>query len=453
MTNAAGRGGLDGADIVLLVIFIIGIYTGINLQITDKVPVPSVIAGVSGLALFWRRRNDIAPSHLMAFLLVIVLYLASILAASDLAYLPKRSTGFVQLVYSLTLGYAVFLTVLKAERRQLAAVTLGFCLVILVGALLEDYVGLRPISDAVRRVLYSKDVIYNADLRDFLLYGRIRPKFFASEPSAVTFAFTFIAFIWLLVSTWRWKVAAYLALMGAGMFAMPGPTLLLMVLLLIPYAMLATRHRVAGFLRLIAGLCACGALIAAFAVLGETVYAARLHEILSGQDASFFLRVIGPALLARNVIATHPIAGAGLTGDPLIAKEVVNVFMQSPDFSPAWRLDNPGDPVANYFWMQWIYLGLVWGAVTVAAMSLWLKVLDVPSVPFCWVVWSILGQASGAYVGPKTWAVLFLAAAGAIVFERARAPAMSRPPVSLVIGGGRATDAFAARQGPQWRGT
>jgi len=27
------------------------------------------------------------------------------------------------------------------------------------------------------------------------------------------------------------------------------------------------------------------------------------------------------------------------------------------------------------------------------------------------MAWAILGQASGAYVGPKCWAVLFLAAA------------------------------------------
>ena len=54
----------------------------------------------------------------------------------------------------------------------------------------------------------------------------------------------------------------------------------------------------------------------------------------------------------------------------------------------------------NYFWEHWIYLGLVWGLIMVGALTVWLRVLGVPSAAFCWMVWAILGQASGAYVGP-----------------------------------------------------
>ena len=78
-----------------------------------------------------------------------------------------------------------------------------------------------------------------------MFYKRIRPKFFASEPSSVTFCYTLFAFIWLVVSQWRHKIPAYLALAAVGMFAMPGPTLLLMVLLILPY-MLFLASRVGG---------------------------------------------------------------------------------------------------------------------------------------------------------------------------------------------------------------
>ena len=44
--------------------------------------------------------------------------------------------------------------------------------------------------------------------------------------------------------------------------------------------------------------------------------------------------------------------------------------------------------------------------------------LGVPSPAFCWLVWAILGQASGAYVGPTCWAVLFLSAAAAVLHQR-----------------------------------
>ena len=53
-----------------------------------------------------------------------------------------------------------------------------------------------------------------------------------------------------------------------------------------------------------------------------------------------------------------------------------------------------------------------------ALTTLWLWVLGVPSAAFCWMVWAILGQASGAYVGPACWAVLFLAGAAAVLHQR-----------------------------------
>jgi len=50
----------------------------------------------------------------------------------------------------------------------------------------------------------------------------------------------------------------------------------------------------------------------------------------------------------------------------------------------------------------------------------WLKLLGVPNVLFCWAVWIVLGQASGAYVSPKTWTVLLLAAAASVLNRRPR---------------------------------
>jgi hypothetical protein len=82
--------------------------------------------------------------------------------------------------------------------------------------------------------------------------------------------------------------------------------------------------------------------------------------------------------------------------------------------------------VINYFWEHWIYLGLVWGLIVMAGVTVWLRVLGVPSPAFCWMVWAILGQASGAYVGPACWAVLFLAGAAAVLHQRPEPQGVSR---------------------------
>ena len=170
---------------------------------------------------------------------------------------------------------------------------------ILIGCLFETYGGLRPISDAVRKVLYGKGV-YENDLRDLLFYNRVRPKFFASEPASVTFCYTLFGFLWLVISSWRWKLPAYLGLVAAwpvrharsdaaadaaAAAAVPAvprqpPR---------PAAWTSARFLVgdAGGHRL---SLRCGV------VLAQTLFPHRLEAVTSGNDPSFFYRVQGPAL-------------------------------------------------------------------------------------------------------------------------------------------------------------
>ncbi len=423
-------------DLFLIALFLVGLYTNYTIMVSEKVPLPSAPSGIAGLILLWRRRDDITPRALVGFCAIVTLYLLSILCAPDLSWLSRRTNGLIQLTYSLTIGYALFLTVRRADRSQIAWLFLVFALVIVVGCLLENYGGLRPISDAARNVLYRKGV-YENDLRDLLFYNRVRPKFFASEPASVTFCYTLFSFIWLVASPWRWKMPLYLVLVGVGLFAMPGPTLLLMLVLLLPYLLFLGSRRqgridATRFL-VVAMVAALIALVALF--LAKTLFAERLQSITSGNDPSFFYRVQGPALAGVDIMGRYPLAGAGLTGEPFVEREITNLYLRSPFYSAGWQVVSPAtELLINYFWLHWIYLGFVWGIGMIAAITAWLRILGVPSAAFCWVSWAILGQASGAYVGPTCWAVLFLAGAAAILHQRTSPVAPVRSPAYPVIG-------------------
>lgn len=419
---AAARriGSLTWVDFALVTLFLVGLYTNYTIMVTQKVPFPSVPSGVAGILLLWRRRDLITARALAAFLGVLALLVASILVASDISWLSRRTNGLIQLTYSLTIGYAVFLTLTLATRRQAARLFLVFALVILVGCLLEAYAGLRPVSDKVRTILYAKGV-YENDIRDVLFYSRVRPKFFASEPASVTFCYTLFLFLWLVISPSRWKLPVYFVLVGAGLFAMPGPTLLLLLLLLLPYMLFLVSRRngrldVGRFI-----LVALGAIVfvVAFVFLAKTLFPQRLEAVTSGNDPSFFYRVQGPAIAGIEIMSRYPIAGAGLTGEPFVEREITNLYVRSRYYSSGWQVVSPAtELLINYFWLHWIYFGLVWGVVIMAGVTVWLRVLGVVSPGFCWMVWAILGQASGAYVGPTCWAVVFLAAAATILHER-----------------------------------
>jgi hypothetical protein len=416
---------LGWVDLALVCIFLVGIYTNYTIMISQKVPLPSAPSGIAGLILLWRRRDLITQRALVGLFVILTLYLVSILLAPNINWLSRRANGLIQLSYSLIMGYALLLTVCQASRRQIAGLFLGFALIILIGCLLERHAGFRVVSDAVRNVLYSKGV-YENDLRDLLLYNRVRPKFFASEPASVTFCYTLFAFIWLVTSAWRWKLPLYLVLVALGLFTMPGPTLLLMLGLLLPYLLFLDSRRgsridATRFL-VVAMVAALFALVAV--LLAKTLFAERLENVTSGNDPSFFYRVQGPALAGLDIIGRYPATGAGLTGEPFVEREITNLYLRSRFYSAGWHVVSPStELLINYFWLHWIYLGLIWGLVMIAVISGWLRVLGVPSAAFCWGVWAILGQASGAYVGPTCWAVLFLAGAAAILHQRAPAAA------------------------------
>jgi hypothetical protein len=403
---------LDALDVCLVVLYLLGLYLGVSLQITSKMPLTCAPSGFAGLILLWRRRHQIAPVHLAGLFVVVTIYLASVLSAGDITFLSKRFTGLVQLVYSFVIAYAIFLTLASAERDQIAAILLVFCAFIIVGCLLETYGGLRPLSDKVRAHIYDAGVVYDSDRRDEILYGRIRPKLFTSEPSAVTFAYTHYCSVWFAITRSRWKYPIYLGLVALALVVLPGPTLMLMLLLTIPYMMfLAGGSRRTSPTRLIGAAAISGLVVLLVIVVGQSLFAARLQELQSGKDASFFYRFTGPMLVAFDMFRHHPWAGSGLTGEPYIANAVLDVYMNSASFQSAWRIPKIGDVLTNYFWLHWIYLGLVWGTVAFAGISWWLRLLGAGSVLYCWAVWAILGQASGSYVGPKTWAVLMIAAA------------------------------------------
>jgi hypothetical protein len=111
--------------------------------------------------------------------------------------------------------------------------------------------------------------------------------------------------------------------------------------------------------------------------------------------------------------------GIGLTGEPFIKEEVIDIYLNSPQFNYQWRIPTrTSEALTNYFWLHWIYLGVGCGLLTLIGLSLWLRVMGVPSVLFCWSTWVILGQAAGAYVGPRTWLILLVPAAAAVLHRQ-----------------------------------
>jgi hypothetical protein len=64
----SGVSRLDGLDMALICLFLIGMYTNYTIMVSAKVPFPSAPSGVAGLILLWRRRDLITPRAVACFL-------------------------------------------------------------------------------------------------------------------------------------------------------------------------------------------------------------------------------------------------------------------------------------------------------------------------------------------------------------------------------------------------
>ncbi len=430
--------GPDALDDFLVVAFLIGVYLEIAVQLSVTTPVPNVLAALAGFALLCRHPTWIEEKHIFGLAAVVLLYLVSVFLAPDIGLLKKRLTGFLQISYSLVLSYGFFVAIVRYDRDRLGRIFFFFCVFIIVGTALENYTSFRAVSDFVRQHIYSYG-LYVSDARDQMLYGRVRPKLFTSEPSAVTFCLALYSLAWYLLSTWRLKLPVFLVMTAIGYFLMRGPTLLLGLILVGPCELLISASRLDASARkgYMAKLGVIGVVtILLFVLAGwaaTSLYAARLKDIAAGSDPSFFYREIGPALVAFDVFRNHPLTGVGLTGEPFFGNHMSGIFLSFSGFSPDWPMEANNRTLNNYFWLHWVYLGLGFGIVMIVAMSLYLRCLGTPNIAMCWIVWAVFGQASGAYVAPKTWAVLMLAAVISILRRRwpathhARVPAVPAP--------------------------
>ena len=120
------RGRITGFDIALVIFFLLGLYTNYTIEISTKVPFPSAPSGIAGLFLLWRRRDQLTPRAVSGLVAVLALYVISVLVASDVTFLHRRTNGLIQLTYSLTVGYGLFLAMTQASRRQIANLFLSF---------------------------------------------------------------------------------------------------------------------------------------------------------------------------------------------------------------------------------------------------------------------------------------------------------------------------------------
>lgn len=361
---------MQGLRATLLLALALAAYLFIPLVAGGRLLVPSVPTVAMMPILFLLVRKDLTTTDVLFLPKVVFVLLLSIALSPGHVYLTEKLLSLVQgsLAIAVTVMTVRLMLQLRLDVLERTLLTL-WCL-LLVGSVLEVAGLTRSASDAFRAWAFGGTyTLYDGDLRDVSFVGWIRPKVFATEPSAVSKMFIVAINAWLLVRITPTKAAvvaagtaAMFVIMGSPMFVVSAA---LTVAILIWDRATSTRVKVAT---IVATLLVSTVFVLSF---GETAFSTlenRVDRIGTTRSdgemeiRSENMRAVIPWLALAHTWSRWPIFGVGFGG-----KEVVG---EARDTGSGNYRHSMG---ANAAAEVWTYLGLLGGV---------------------WFLWLLLKEAS-----------------------------------------------------------
>lgn len=404
-------------SVIFVLIYLIGVYTHVVLYLSPFFFIPAIGVGVGGMLLLMKNVRRIRISQLRLILGVLIIGGLTVFFAPEAEiYFGERIKGLAYLTYSMGFAYALFLELRQWERGEVAGLFKLLSILIVVGCLLENYTRFREVSDAFRFAVFRSGVYESFD-RDLMIFGMIRPKLFTSEPSYVALMFLFFSTVWLGLSQDRRKYVYYGALIAMALFLIRSPIILLaapaalVVMFYLDYGGVRNFLRILGMRELVAVMLIALFVVAFLYVAFSVVMLKRGQRILAGKDQSFAARIVAPPLIAYETVREYPVFGAGITGKEAIEEQMGDIFIALGFTAAVQKWTTEGTLVhknANFFWLHWIYFGLLGGIGVLWLLYRLMKSLGVTHFCFCFMTLLVISQTTGGYVGTRTWTIIFM---------------------------------------------
>lgn len=402
----------DAGRFLLVLLHLAGVYLAVPLRAPGGFEFPVATMLVTTPLLLAINLPRIRERHLYPLMGLVGVALLTVVLAPDAGqYLSARLKGAVLWTWSIVSAYALVLEVSRWGRADVARLMGLFVAAILLGCLLENYAGLRSVSNVFRRLVFVS-ARFEWVSRDIEIVGVLRPRLFTAEPSDVAKFYALAAFGWIALSASRYRHAVGLLLTMAGMWLIRSPIVLLIaplqVLLLVlgrplaaAVAPLSRPIKVSGF----AVALALGGALAAWLLV------ARVQAVLAGAEPSAVIRLAAPVLVAWQTLAASPVWGAGISGTEAIADIIVSAYSligleKFADPTITGEHMTVANLVSNAFWLHWINFGLLGGVLVLWLLAQWMVALGVRRRLLAFLVIFGFAQTMGAVHGPYFWTYL-----------------------------------------------
>ena len=184
----------------LLVVLALTTYLYIPLAPGGSVLVPSFPTVALIPLLFLTVRRNLSKTDELFLPKIAFVLILSIAFSPGYIYVTEKFLSFAQLVLALAVTVMTVRLMQQLRREVLERALLVLWCLLVVGSVLEVAGLTREPSDAFREWAYGGIfTLYDGDARDINYVGWLRPKLFATEPSAVSKMFIVSINSWLLI--------------------------------------------------------------------------------------------------------------------------------------------------------------------------------------------------------------------------------------------------------------
>jgi hypothetical protein len=375
----------------------------------------ALLFSIPFFVLFLRRPNN--RIYWLAGLILVAL-LPTLLGFLNGLDPAQGIQAFAGLAASLMAAVGTSEVLLQLDRDKLARIVLIVCLFIMSAVILERFTNFfPPISDAVRSFLYQGRFVYAADTRDIALYGHIRPKAFAQEPSGPARFLAYMSFVVFALSTTQRKKLLAVLLLLLSLIVLRSPSLYACVILFAFLWLLVFVRRRTRFLpavRLLVLLVFFGTLALAsnLSVVMTMFGGARAEQVAMGRDVSTTQRLVIPPQIAAEVVRQFGVTGTGLGSKELLQPIIAPVFKSH--FGTRYMKDSEGLYAwANALFDIFIYFGPIFGILFLLMIpnSFRSRFYGGVFVPFMAVF-----MLDGGLAGPRNWMYFAILVAGIFAF-------------------------------------
>ena len=414
--------------IVLFIFAMIGLHLRLTLYAGSTPVVPYYLFLFStAIMVLMFQREILSSVGVPVTVLAVFVLLTPILSSAPSTGYAARLPSLLSFLVSIIGSIGLYVALRHVPPARLRRVVVGIWGAFVVLAVLES-IGLKPVFDAIRDVIYagSGRGVYEAVDRDLALYGQARPTVFASEPSFLAYSLSILIFLAAVLHQNPKSKQAFgqdFGMFFVSYYIAPSFTYIFFLMAIAIWTFWPRTSR--------------GMLICLMAITVGCILAFLLRGQISGlffqivgsrtETASFFGRILVAPQAGLRTLAQWPIFGVGVGNDGATLPIIKQLWSESGAFAlfPWFRNHalEAQDLMSNGFWWQWMFLGIFGGIAFTGIIAWILRNLRVEyparTILCCWTIW----YPGAAFVDAGSWVVLAVVSMSAVASTRSRTAA------------------------------